>query len=239
MDTPEIQWFEVYHVNTVSPQLIAEKDNRPDTIDKSDRNADRVPPAQISLPEKRSKASDIDRGETSITAFVQSSEHDVLEYDIRVASSVNNWNVKNDISCGTVLAFFTDANEAGVNDIANTNNPIRLNDSYESFLVQEAYTLIKDNEDNDNFIILDVRTQEEYASGHLKNAINIDYFSTSFQNTLNSLAKDKTYLIYCRSGKRSSGAFQIMSTMNFRKVYNMVNGIEAWVMKNYKLSHNI
>ena len=236
-DKPEIQWFEVYHVNTVSPQLIAEKKNIPDTIDKPDQIVTPEKSPQKPLPEKRSKASYIDRGETGITEFAQSSEYDVLEYDIKVASSVNKWDVKNDISCGIAPVIFAPADDFAANEIAVDINPIRLNDNYENVIAEEVYVLIKDNENNAEFIILDVRTQQEYESGHLENACNIDYFSSSFQNSLDALDKDKTYLIYCRTGKRSLGAVQIMNTMDFRKVYNMVNGIEAWVMKNYQLSH--
>ncbi len=227
-DKPEIQQFEVYRVKTVSPQLIANLLKITDTVDKPNRKVIQVKTPQKPLPEKNMKKSQIKEG---VTDKVQSSELELFEYDISEATSVNKWDVNNDISCGTVSSIFAPANEYGVNDIAIAINPIRINKGYENIIVQEAYTLIKDNGDKDKFIILDVRTPQEYASGHLENAINIDYFSTLFQDSLATLDKDKTYLIYCRTGKRSSGALQIMKTMDFRKVYNMVNGIEAWVMK--------
>ncbi len=98
----------------------------------------------------------------------------------------------------------------------------------ENITPQEAFTLIQDNEDNPDFVILDVRTPEEFANGHIENAINLDYYSETFRDELNKLDKDKKYLIYCRSGNRSGKALTIMEELNFSEVYNMVGGIIEW-----------
>ena len=104
------------------------------------------------------------------------------------------------------------------------NSPI-----YEDVTVQETYSLIQDNKENENFIILDVRTLQEYSSGHLENAINIDYYSSTFRDSLTALDKDKTYLVYCRSGNRSQQAVYIMEELGFITVYNMLGGILKWI----------
>ena len=93
---------------------------------------------------------------------------------------------------------------------------------------QEAFTLTQGNKDNPDFIIIDVRTPEEFADGYIENAINIDYYSETFRDELNRLDKSQTYLIYCRSGNRSGKALNIMAELNFREVYNMLGGIVAW-----------
>ncbi len=98
----------------------------------------------------------------------------------------------------------------------------------EDITPQEAFTLIQDNQNNPDFVIIDVRTPEEFADGHIENAINLDYYSETFQDELNNLDKDKTYLIYCRSGNRSRNALNIMAELNFREVYNISGGISAW-----------
>ena len=100
---------------------------------------------------------------------------------------------------------------------------------YEDVTTQEAYSLISDNKGKDNFIILDVRTPQEYSSGHLENAINIDYNSPTFQDSLATLAREKTYLLYCRTGGRSSRAFEMMKELDFKEVYHMVDGIVGWL----------
>lgn len=90
---------------------------------------------------------------------------------------------------------------------------------------QEAETLINNN---DNFTIIDVRTPDEYASGHLTKAINLDYRSQTFNDELGKLDKNKTYLIYCQSGNRSQKALDVMKELGFKKVYNMSGGISQW-----------
>ena len=54
----------------------------------------------------------------------------------------------------------------------------------ENITPEEVNTLIQENKDNPNFVILDVRTPEEYLSGHIENAVNLDYYSDTFRNDL-------------------------------------------------------
>jgi len=98
----------------------------------------------------------------------------------------------------------------------------------EDITPQEAYTLIQENQDSPDFVIIDVRAPGEFAEGHIANAININYYSEAFHAELEQLDKNKTYLIYCRSGNRSGKALNIMEELNFREVYNMLGGITQW-----------
>ena len=98
----------------------------------------------------------------------------------------------------------------------------------EDITPQEAFTLIQDNQDNPDFVIIDVRTPQELAEGHIENVINLDFYPETFRNELNKLDKDKKYLIYCRSGNRSGKTVPIMVELNFREVYNMLGGIIQW-----------
>ena len=93
---------------------------------------------------------------------------------------------------------------------------------------QEAFTLIQENQNNPDFVVIDVRTPEEFADGYIENAINIDFRSETFRNKLNQLDKNETYLVYCRSGGRSANALNIMAELNFKEVYNILGGITAW-----------
>ncbi len=98
----------------------------------------------------------------------------------------------------------------------------------EDVTTEEAYALIQDNQDNPNFAIIDVRTPEEYNAGHIENAMILDYYEDNFKDELDKLDKDKTYLIYCKSGNRSGKARDIMRDLNFTEVYNMLGGIIQW-----------
>ena len=99
---------------------------------------------------------------------------------------------------------------------------------------QAADGLIQAHRDNPNFIILDVRTPEEYAEGHLEKAINLDYYQPTFRQELDRLDRTKTYLVYCRLGVRSSRSWMLMQEISFHQVYNLVGGIEAWHQQGFK-----
>ena len=98
----------------------------------------------------------------------------------------------------------------------------------ENITPEEAYILIQENKYNPNFVILDVRTPEEFLGEYIENAVNLDYYSDTFRNDLDKLDKNKTYFIYCRSGRRSENALNIMKELDFREVYNMSGGIIKW-----------
>ncbi|MCU0437440.1 MAG: rhodanese-like domain-containing protein [Raineya sp.] len=77
-------------------------------------------------------------------------------------------------------------------------------------------------------VILDVRTPEEYQTGHLKNSKLLDISEQSFSASLDKLDKNKTYYVYCQAGGRSTTAVEIMIEKGFKKVYNLSGGIAAW-----------
>jgi len=93
---------------------------------------------------------------------------------------------------------------------------------------QTALEMITERFGSADFVVLDVRTSGEYVSGHIKQAVNMDYYSTSFQTSLDALDKKKTYLVYCGSGTRSGKAVDIMKTQGFMKVYNLLYGFSTF-----------
>lgn len=72
-----------------------------------------------------------------------------------------------------------------------------------------------------NVIILDIRTPEEYHQQHLPHALHIDFYNPDFTNRINRLDKQKTYVVHCRSGGRSTKATQLMQQLGFQFVYNV------------------
>lgn len=93
---------------------------------------------------------------------------------------------------------------------------------------KEAYEVIRKNSDNPNFVVLDVRTPEEYDEGHIEGAINIDYYHPGFQSEVKKLDRSKTYLLYCRTGNRSGSAFRLFEDLRFQDVYHMEGGTSRW-----------
>ena len=76
--------------------------------------------------------------------------------------------------------------------------------------------------------LVDVRTADEYAEGHLPNAVNIDYNADDFEANISKLDKTKPVFVYCRSGRRSASAADDMGKLGFAEVYNMKGGIVEW-----------
>ena len=87
----------------------------------------------------------------------------------------------------------------------------------------DAQTFIKEIQ-SENVQIIDVRTYGEYASGHLKGALNIDVESGAFDSGISNLDKNATYALYCRSGRRSTLAAERMAEAGFTKIINFNNG---------------
>ncbi len=84
-------------------------------------------------------------------------------------------------------------------------------------------------------ILLDVRTPQEYAEGHIAGSINIDFHGENFKSELEKLDKTKTYEVYCRSGKRSASSAQVMEEMGFKKVINLDGGIIGWQEEGFEV----
>lgn len=79
-----------------------------------------------------------------------------------------------------------------------------------------------------DLVVLDVRTAEEYADGHLEGAVVVDFYAPDFADQLAGLDPDVPYLLYCRSGNRSGQAAGLMADLGFVDVANVDGGILAW-----------
>lgn len=105
------------------------------------------------------------------------------------------------------------------------------NKGFESVTVETFEKVIADT----SVVRLDVRTAEEFADGHIENAINIDVLKSDFeQKALATLPKDKTIAVNCRSGKRSKNAANIL-VKNGYKVVELDKGYNGWVAAGKKV----
>ena len=85
--------------------------------------------------------------------------------------------------------------------------------------------------------VVDVRTPEEFASGHIQGAKNINW-EGDFSSGIAHLDKNKTYAVYCHSGNRSGQATQAMADAGFTHIYNLDGGILNWIAAGYPLVTN-
>ena len=77
--------------------------------------------------------------------------------------------------------------------------------------------------------LVDVRTASEFMSGHIKNAINIDYFNAgNFAKAFEKMDKTKPVHLYCRSGARSQKAARSIADMGFSEIYDLKGGYIRW-----------
>lgn len=97
-------------------------------------------------------------------------------------------------------------------------------------LQQKNWT--KQRDEDNNSVVLDVRTQQEVDEGIIPNSLHIDiYRGQDFIDEIEKLDKTKNYYVYCRSGNRSGQACAIMNQLGFNNAYNLVGGFNEWTGK--------
>jgi len=109
---------------------------------------------------------------------------------------------------------------AAAADSSNASNGIRVVDP-------EAGAAIVDDPPP-GLVVLDVRTADEFADGHLADATMLDFYRDDFADRLAELDPDAPYLIYCRSGNRSGQTRALMEELGFTDVVDIDGGILAW-----------
>lgn len=99
--------------------------------------------------------------------------------------------------------------------------------NYKEIQPNELQEIIS-NQSKDDYILLDVRTPDEYETERIPNAVLMNFYEPDFKDKIAELEKDKTYYVICRSGNRSGKTCQMMTEMGFRDPQNMVGGMMAW-----------
>ncbi len=130
----------------------------------------------------------------------------------------------------TTLTITTPIKSNAASPINTSKTPVSLS---ENITAAHANALIQANTGNPDFVILDVRTPDEFASGHLSGAINIDYEAATFKDDIQKLDKDFTYLVYCRTGVRSAMAQSVMKEAGFKNVTSLIGGITEWMAEGF------
>jgi len=119
-----------------------------------------------------------------------------------------------------LLIFSLVAAACGGSDTAQSTAGIRVVSASDAETIQA--------EPPAGLTILDLRTPEEFASGHIEGATMIDFYAPDFRDRLEELDPTQPYLIYCRSGNRSSQTRAILEDLEFADVADVDGGIVAW-----------
>ena len=93
----------------------------------------------------------------------------------------------------------------------------------ESISMKQVYDISENIEKYPDYVIVDVRSVEEYKSGHIKNAINVPLPNIDERD----ISKDKKVIVYCRSGSRSLTSAGELHKLGYKYIYNM-GGILDW-----------
>ncbi|MBR5272197.1 MAG: rhodanese-like domain-containing protein [Clostridia bacterium] len=101
--------------------------------------------------------------------------------------------------------------------------------NFKTITAAEAKELI----DTGDYIVLDVRTQEEYDEKHIPGSVHIPIDKNDVEPFKQEVVKQLTnkrakIIVYCMSGFRSDIAVKAMSSLGYKKLYNMIDGIEGW-----------
>lgn len=85
-------------------------------------------------------------------------------------------------------------------------------------------------------VLLDLRTPDELAKGVIPGAVNIDYFKKDFEAVIGKLDRNKTYLVYCAAGGRSTETAELMARLGFKRVYNLADGFTGWKKSKFPIT---
>lgn len=100
-------------------------------------------------------------------------------------------------------------------------------------LIPDAFSAMV--EESADLQLIDVRTSGEVATGIIPNAVNIDFRSPEFRQSLEKLDRKKPIAVYCAVGQRSQAAFDMLVEMKFHEVYHLSGGTQAWQEKGYEI----
>jgi phage shock protein E len=99
---------------------------------------------------------------------------------------------------------------------------------------EEAAKVLQENK---RAVVLDVRTPKEYAAGHIAGATNLDFYAKDFESKLDTLDKQKPYLVHCAAGGRSAKARDLMQKHQFHTIYHLEGGFKAWEKAGKPVEH--
>ncbi|HSW57192.1 MAG TPA: rhodanese-like domain-containing protein [Dehalococcoidales bacterium] len=137
------------------------------------------------------------------------------------------------VSLLTLVLFLITLNGCTGNSVApslstNAGSTPTLSAIYQKITPADARTLITQNQGKSDFVLLDVRTPEEFSAGRIANSINIDFLGAGFKDSISTHSRTKTYLLICRSGNRSGQAATLMKELGFLHIYDLSGGITLW-----------
>ena len=108
-------------------------------------------------------------------------------------------------------------------------------ESTEIIVISDAeLTEIQDTD----YILVDVRTREEYESGHIQDSIHFDFYSELFQKEILSIDKSSSIVLYCRTQNRSTKTANYLKENGYKEIAVLEGGISTWIKNGNDLVYN-
>jgi phage shock protein E len=126
------------------------------------------------------------------------------------------------VSAALIVLLFFNINLAGCK--TQESKPASIT----NITAEEVVKMLSSGKD---YFVLDVRSKEEFGSGHIEGAHLIPV--SELENRLAELPRDKPVIVYCRSGSRSTSAANILLDKGFKEIFNMTGGITDWQSKGF------
>lgn len=92
-----------------------------------------------------------------------------------------------------------------------------------------SVTEFKSELNKKNSVLIDLRTPQEFASGHIQGATNIDFYAKDFESQMYTAGEKSNVFIYCASGNRSGQALKSLNASKFKSISDLSGGIRIWV----------
>ena len=89
-----------------------------------------------------------------------------------------------------------------------------------------------------DYTLIDVRTQDEFDLGHIDSAINLDFYSDTFQNDILSIDKNLPIVLYCRTNNRSTKTANILKENGYKEISVLEGGITDWVKNGNDINYS-
>lgn len=129
------------------------------------------------------------------------------------------------IFLGTLSFFFNACNHSESKIAVNKNEEIESSNSIIEQLDADQIKVILESE---KVNIVDVRTPEEYSTGHIEGAININFYDNDFDSQIEKLDADVKTIVYCAVGGRSSASLYKFKAKGFKHLVEMNGGFDVW-----------
>ena len=99
---------------------------------------------------------------------------------------------------------------------------------FEEIEPKEVFTILEKHRDDPDFVVLDVRTPEEYEKGHIENAHLLNAKSRDFEDEIGKMDKNRKYFVYCRTGRKSRKAVELMQKSGYKEAHSIIGGMDKW-----------